>query len=138
MGRKTRVTQTKNTAKDEIEKSLANCVMEAGSDHETTHRAGSEAETGSDLEIISKEIRDLKTEIKDAFCVFGETLRNDVRNDLNDFKQGINQQLAKVAADQQLQSCKITEAETRIEKLEHWAQVANDALISSLNEQKAL
>ncbi len=53
MGRKTRVTQTKNTAKDEIEKSLANCVMEAGSDHETTHQAGSEAETGSDLEIIS-------------------------------------------------------------------------------------
>ncbi len=90
MGRKTRVTQTKNTAKDEIEKSLANCVMEADSNRETTYRAGSEAETGSDLEIISKEIRDLKTEIKDAFRAFGETLRNDVRKDPNDFKQDIS------------------------------------------------
>lgn len=51
---------------------------------------------GSDLEIISKEIRDLKTEIKDALRLLGETLRSDVKKDLDDFKHDINQQLAKV------------------------------------------
>lgn len=68
---------------------------------------------------------------------FGEMLRSDVKKDLDDFKQDINQQLAKVATEQQLQSGKINEAESRIKKLEHWAQEANNALIS-LREQKAL
>lgn len=138
MGRKTRQTHTKNTTTDETEEPLANGEMEEDGGHDTTHLTASEADMGSDIEIISKEIRDLKTEIKDALRSFGETLRSDVKKDLDDFKQDINQQLAKVATEQQLQSGKINEVESRIEKLEHWAQEANDALIISLREQKAL
>lgn len=101
------------------------------------HLARSEVKTCPDLKIISKEIWELTTEIKDAFRTSGETLRSDVRKDLDDFKQDISQQLAKVAAEQRLQSGKINKAKSQIEKLEHWAQEANDALIISLNEQKA-
>lgn len=66
MGRKTRLTQAKNTSTDEMEEPLANHVKEEDGGHETTHLAGNEAEMGLELEIISKEIRYLKTEIKDA------------------------------------------------------------------------
>lgn len=52
MGRKTRVIQTSNTAKDEMEKSLANCEIETDGGQEKTHLAGSEAKTCLDLEII--------------------------------------------------------------------------------------
>lgn len=138
MGRKTQVIQTRNMAKDKMEKLLANCEMETDGGQETTHLAGSEAKMCPDLEIISKEIWELKAEIQDAFRTFGETLRSDVRKDIDDFKQDISQQLAKVTAEQQLQSGKNNEAESRIENLEHWAQEANNTLIISLNEQKAL
>ncbi|KAI3376846.1 hypothetical protein L3Q82_000421 [Scortum barcoo] len=121
-----------------MEEPLANRETEGDGGHETTHLTSSETETGSDLEIISKEIQDLKTETKDALRTIGETLRSDVKKDLDDFKQDINQQFAKVAAEQQLQSGKINEAESQIEKLELWAQEANNALIISLREQKAL
>lgn len=61
-----------------------------------------------------------------------------MKKDLDDFKHDINQQLAKVVTEQQLQSEKISAAESGIEKLEHWAQEANNALIISLRGQKAL
>lgn len=138
MGRKTRLAHAKNTTTDESEEPLANREMEDNGGHDTPDLAASEAGKGSELEIISKEIRDLKTEIKDALRSFGETLRSDVKKDLDDFKQDIHQQLANVATEQQLQSGKINEAESRIEKLELWAQEANNALIISLREQKAL
>lgn len=121
-----------------MEKSLANCEMEADGDQETMHLAGSEAKMFPDLEIIGKEMRELKTEIKDAFRTFGETPRSDVRKNLDYFKQDISQQLAKVAAEQQLQSSKVNKAKSQVEKLEHWAQEANNALIILLNNQKAL
>lgn len=69
--------------------------------------------------------------------MFGETLRSDVKKDLETFKHDMNQQLAKVAT-KQLQTGKIKEAESRIEKLERWAQEANEALFIFLKEQKAL
>lgn len=112
---------------------LANSETEGDSSHKTALLGSSKTEMGSDIEIISKEIRDLKTELKDALHVFGETLRSNVKKDLDDFKHDINQQLAKVATEQQLQSGKINES---IEKLELWAQEANNALIISLREQK--
>lgn len=71
---------------DKMEKLLANCEMETDSGQETTHLAGSEVKMFPDLKIISKEIRELKTEIKDAFPTFGETLRSDVRKYLHDLK----------------------------------------------------
>lgn len=46
-----------------------------------------------DLVFLGKEIRSLKAEIKDVLHTFGEPLRSDVRKDLDDFKQDINQQL---------------------------------------------
>ena len=67
-----------------MEEPLANREMEEDGGQDTTHRTASQAGMGSDLEIISKEIRDLKTEIKDALRSFGETLRNDVKKDLDD------------------------------------------------------
>ena len=138
MGRKTRLAQTKSTTTDEMEEPLANRETEEDGGQDTTHQTASQAGMGTDLENISKEIRDLKTEIKDALRSFGETLISDVKKDLDDFKQDINQQLAKVATEQQLQSSKINEAESQIEKLEHWAQEANNDLIISLQEKKAL
>lgn len=82
MGRKTRYAQAKNTVTDKTEEPLVNSEMEEDGGHDTTHLTASEADAGSDLEIISKEIRDLKTEIKDALRSFGETLRSDVKKKL--------------------------------------------------------
>lgn len=59
MGRKTRLTQTKNTATDEMEESLANKEIDEDGDQETTHLAENGADMGSDLEMISKEIWEL-------------------------------------------------------------------------------
>lgn len=56
--------------KDKIEKSLANWEIGTDGGQEKTHLG--EAKTCPDLEIISKEIRELTTEIKDAFHKFGE------------------------------------------------------------------
>lgn len=68
MRRKTRLTQIKNLAGNNLKKS-------------------------SDPENTSKEIWDFKTEIKDGVLTFGETLRSDVKKDLVDFTQDANQQL---------------------------------------------
>lgn len=86
-------------------------------------------------DLSSKEIWDFQTEKKDGILTFGETLRSDVKKDLVDFTQHANQRLAKVETSL-ISTDKINES--LIGKLEHWEQEANDALIISLREQKAL
>lgn len=71
-----------------------------------------DAEKGSDIGTISKEIQNLKAELKDVLCTLRESLRSGVKKDLDDFKHNINQQLAKVVTDWQLQTNKINEAES--------------------------
>ena len=139
-GRKTAVNQPENTAQDEAENALADLEMEEEGGHETTcfELADSEAGMRSGLANISKDIKDLKTEMKASFRAFGEDLRRDVKRDLDDFKKGINQEFSKLGTEQQLQSGRLNEAETRLEKLESWALEANNALITSLKEQKTL
>ena len=99
-GRKSVVNQPNNTARVEIENVLADLEMEEDGGHEThLHPADGEAEMRSGMANISKEIRDLKTEIKASFHAFGEDLRWDMKQDLDDLKKGINQEFTKRGRD---------------------------------------
>lgn len=135
MGKRNRL--TKDIA-EELEEPLADREGEEDGGHDSAHSTESEKKTASDLEIISREIRDFKTEIKETLRTFGESLRSDVKEDLDDFKKCINQQLTKVTNEQRQQNGRITEAESRIEELECWALEANNTLTASLKQQKAL
>ena len=53
--------------------------------HENSGESGNEAETLPGLQIISKEIRGLKSEMKEHFNSFGETLRRDMKSDIVNF-----------------------------------------------------
>ena len=53
--------------------------------HENSGESGNEAETLPGLQIISKEIRGLKSEMKEHFNSFGETLRRDMKSDFVNF-----------------------------------------------------
>lgn len=54
-----------------------------------------------------------------------KSLRSDVKKNLDDFKQEINQKFARLSAKQQLYSGTISEVEVWLEKLENWAIEAN-------------
>lgn len=57
--------------------------------------------------------------------------------DFESFKQEFNQRLISLTAEQ-LQRARVTEAETRLEKLENWAQESHHALLLPLEQQNVL
>lgn len=121
-------TKAKDTVQDGMEKNQA--------DHEMEEEPAlvNNSKVIPDLDKISKEIWHLKKEIKD--CTFGDDLRNDVRKDLNEFKQVINQKFAKLTTEQQLYCGKMNDVELQMEKHENWPLEGNTARMDSLGQQK--
>ena len=96
---KTESTRRKITENSEMEDMLAACKTDQDGRktdedgrktdqdgrHENSGESGNEAETLPGLQIISKEIRGLKSEMKEHFNSFGETLRRDMKSDIVNF-----------------------------------------------------
>lgn len=61
-----------------------------------------------------------------------------MKRDLDNFNKEINQRLTLLTTEQQLQSRRVNEVEVGVERLENWAQDANEALLLSLKQQKVL
>lgn len=136
-GQKTRNTFNKNIEKDEVNDAVASEHEEDGF-HDNATLASCDAGIRSGLENISKEIRGLKAEIREDFNAFGQSLRSDVKKDLDNLKQDIHQRFTSLSTEQQRQGERLEEAETRLEQLENWALEANDNLLLSLKHQKNL
>ena len=134
--RKNRINTPKIAENSEMEDTLAACETDEDGHHENSGESGNEAETLSGLQNISKEIRGLKSEMKEHFSSFGETLRHDMKADFENLE--IDQRFTSLATEQQQQHGRVTEAESRVEKLERWAQEAHEALLLSLKQQKVL
>lgn len=83
---------------------------------------------------ISKQISDLRTELKSDL----DSFKTDMKHDMNTLKHDINQQLIATKLTVQEQGEKLEEAQTRIGGLETWSAVANDALRQSLKEQRKM
>lgn len=61
-----------------------------------------------------------------------------MKRDLDNFNKEFNQRLTLLTTEQQLQSRRVNEVEAGVERLENWAQDANEALLLSLKQQKVL
>ncbi|KAK1896470.1 LINE-1 retrotransposable element ORF1 protein [Dissostichus eleginoides] len=92
----------------------------------------------SGLEAISKEIRDLKTEMKKDLTTLKEQVTEDVKSEINDLKREMYQQLSANTKTLQAQGSRIAEAEGRIAETETWNMEVKDALCKSLKQQQML
>lgn len=90
------------------------------------------------IKSISKQITDLRTELKADLNTFKEDLRRELREDLNKFKEVTNQQLAANKLTVQEHGRKLEDVETRIAGLESWSATAYNALSQSLKEQRRM
>ncbi|KAF3854205.1 hypothetical protein F7725_022260 [Dissostichus mawsoni] len=92
----------------------------------------------SGLEAISKEIRNLKTEMKKDLTTLKEQVTEDVKSEINDLKREMYQQLSANTKTLQAQGSRIAEAEGRIAETETWNMEVKDALCKSLKQQQML
>ncbi|KAK7880360.1 hypothetical protein WMY93_033003, partial [Mugilogobius chulae] len=90
------------------------------------------------IKSISRQITDLRTELKTDLATFKDDLRRELKADLNTFRDDMNQQLTANKLAVQEHGRKLEEAETRVAGLECWSAAAYGALKQSLKEQKKL
>lgn len=87
---------------------------------------------------ITKEIRELKQEMKNELTTFKEEFKADFRQEFNIFKEQIDSKLSANSKELQEHKQSITEAQTRIGELEEWNIEVKEALLTALKEQKNL
>ncbi|KAK7879600.1 hypothetical protein WMY93_033694 [Mugilogobius chulae] len=90
------------------------------------------------IKSISRQITDLRTELKTDLATFKDDLRRELKADLNTFRDDMNQQLTASKLAIQEHGRKLEEAETRVAGIECWSAAAYGALKQSLKEQKKL
>ncbi|CAL8318217.1 unnamed protein product [Merluccius merluccius] len=90
------------------------------------------------LEAISKQISELKSELKEDLKTFKDEIKRDMREELIEFKQDVNRQLATNMQVMQEHNEKINEMETRIDDTETWSAEANSALQQTIQDQQKL
>ena len=90
------------------------------------------------LETISKQISELKSELKEDLKMFNDEIKRDVREELIEFKQDVNRQLATNMLAMQEHNEKINEMATRIDDTETWSVEANAALQQTIQDQQKL
>ncbi|KAJ4946175.1 hypothetical protein JOQ06_023845 [Pogonophryne albipinna] len=116
-------------------------TMEQNHDEEQVQLAEANSLTltmRSGLEAISKEIRNLKTEIKKDSTTLKEQVTDDVKSEINELKREMYQQLSANTKTLQAQGSRIAEAEGQIEETETWNMEVKDALCKSLKQQQIL
>lgn len=75
---------------------------------------------------------DLKSDVDE----FRFALREDMRKELNEFREEINQKMKEFSGDLQATTVRVTEMEQRIADTEEWNEVADDALLDVLEKQR--
>lgn len=92
----------------------------------------------SELQSISKEIRDFRTEHKVDIHSLKEELKEDIKKELKDLKQEVYQKLSANSARIQANETRLDEAEARINETESASMAMKEALIKSMERQKTM
>lgn len=87
---------------------------------------------------ITREIRDLKREIKKDLTTFKEEFKEEVRREFAGFKDETNRKLAQNVAEIQEQRKDIMDAQERVAELEEWNIEAKEAILTLLKQQTKL
>lgn len=87
---------------------------------------------------ITKEIRDLKKEMKEDLLTFKDELKDEVRREFGGFKEEMNRKVAQNIAEIQEQRKDIAEAQVRVAELEEWNTEAKEAILTLLKQQTKL
>lgn len=90
------------------------------------------------LESISKQIQAMQKELKIDLKTVKDEITTQVKSELAEFKEDINQKLVKINAVVEEQNDKIDAALTRTEEVEQWSTDAKCALKDILKEQKIM
>ncbi len=90
------------------------------------------------LTAITKEIRDLKQEMKEDLTKFKDEFKEDVRREFAGFKEEMNRKVAQNVAEIQQQRKDITEAQERITELEDWNMEAKEAILTLIKQHTKL
>lgn len=99
---------------------------------------GSELASELSLKDISDQITCLRTQLNADLMSFKEDVKREMKEELTEFRQQINQQFATATLTLQEHDKKLEEAAARIDELESWSAAANEALQDTLKEQRVL
>lgn len=95
-----------------------------------------ELTTAKAIQNLSKNIQELKCELKQELLDFKNDFRNDMKQEFNNFKTEMNQKLQNISGDVCNQDARLTEAEQRVEELETANTELRDSLLYSLKQQR--
>lgn len=90
------------------------------------------------LASITREIREMKQEMKNDLATFMWEFKTDFKQELNTFKEQIDYKLTENKKDLQEQKQALEEAQTRIGELEDWNIEVKQALLTTLKDQRDL
>ena len=75
---------------------------------------------------------DMEKELS-GFC---KTIKRDMREELGNFKDGVNQKLSEIGAELKNTEARMEEVENRAGEVEEWSVNTKDALLQALKEQE--
>lgn len=90
------------------------------------------------IENLSKNVNDLKNELKQDLLTFKNDFSNDIKQEFNNFKLEMNHKLENALTQVNGHETRLTEAEQRVEELESANTDLRDALLHSIRQQKTL
>ena len=90
------------------------------------------------LDSISKQIQAMQKELKMYLKTVKDDITTQVKKELAEFKEDINQKLVKINADVEGQNDKIDATLTHTEEVQHWSTDAKRAMKDILKEQKIM
>lgn len=90
------------------------------------------------IQNLSKNIQELKCELKQELLDFKNDFRKDMKQEFNNFTTEMNQKLQNITGDVRNQGTRLTEAEQRVEDLETVNTELRDGLLHSLKQQRSL
>lgn len=88
---------------------------------EDIERQEADTNTTASLNEIRKQIQSMKNKLKSEFKTFKGDMVKQMKNNLDEFKEEIHQELTKVAAELGEQNEKIDATPTRTEEMEQWS-----------------
>lgn len=139
-GRKTFSNQAKGTEQNIIEDAETSPEKDGDAGEANVKQTGEDEHTVAyvGLETISRQISDLKNEMKSDLRSFKEEFKNNMKQEFAQFKQEIHDKLSSNTNEIQKQQSRLTEAEKRIEHLETWSIEVNAALLKTLRKNREI
>lgn len=96
------------------------------------------AKTLRAVRALSRDISELKTDLRKEFSQFKEEFKKDMKTEVDKLKSDINQKLEGITEDIQSHGTRLNEAEDRITELESANLELKDVLLHTLKEQKMM